>query len=228
MIMHLPMTSSTAILLFIKAPVRGRVKTRLAAILGDDTTLELYRNFVLDILDTLDIVGHPCSICYSPPDAADAVAGWLGEHRDYMPQEGSDLGERMANAFQVMFSRGRSRVVLVGSDLPDLPPDIFEEALSALQTNDAVIGPALDGGYYLIGFRKETFLPEVFHGISWGTNTVQEQTIRIFLRAGCRVHSLPQWNDVDTADDLRSLAERNAGTAFAHSRTMKYIKDLNE
>lgn len=217
------MPGSTAILLFIKAPVRGRVKTRLAAVLGDDVALELYRNFVLDILDTIGKAGHPCSLCYFPFDAGSTVIRWLGEQHDYLAQEGHDLGERMATAFQTLFSRDISRVCLIGSDLPDLPLDIFKEAFDALQTNDAVIGPATDGGYYLIGFRKETFLPDVFRDIPWGTSAVQEKTSRIFKQAGSRVHLLPHWSDVDTAEDLRYLAERNADTAFAHSRTMRYL-----
>ncbi len=221
------MNSSTAILLFIKAPIKGQVKTRLATALGDDAALKLYRNFVLDILDMLDRVGHPFIICYSPPDARSAVVEWLGDHREYLAQEGHDLGERMANAFQVLFSQGISRIVLVGSDLPDLTPEIFEEAFDALQTNDAVIGPAADGGYYLIGFQKNTFLPEVFRNIPWGTNTVQEQTLRIFQHAGHQVHTLPQWRDVDTVEDLRALADRNTDTAFASSRTMKHINNRN-
>jgi rSAM/selenodomain-associated transferase 1 len=226
MIMRQHTTSSTAILLFIKNPVRGQVKTRLAAVLGDYTAIELYQNFVLDILDMTEQTGHPCTIFYSPPDAGDAVADWLGDLRDYLPQEGHDLGERMANAFRVLFSRGLSRAVLIGSDLPDLPQGIIEEAFDALRSNDAVIGPASDGGYYLIGFRNETFFPDVFREIPWGTNTVQEQTRKIFDRAGYQVYSLPQWKDVDTVDDLRSFAERNAGTEFASARTMTYIDNF--
>lgn len=214
---------TTAVLLFVKAPVKGRVKTRLAAQLGDDAALKLYRGFVLDILDTIGKSGHPCRICFHPPDAGDAVAGWLGRHRRYLPQEGSDLGARMANAFAAVFSQGASQAVLVGSDIPDLPADIITGAIGSLKTNDAVIGPAHDGGYYLVGFRKETFLPEVFRGIEWSTERVLEQTMQRFERSGCRVHRLPQWRDVDTVEDLQALAGRNKSTQFRHSRTMKQI-----
>lgn len=226
--MRQPIPGSTAILLFIKAPVRGQVKTRLAAVLGDDAALELYRNFVLDMVDTIESVGHPCTLCYTPPNAVDAVVEWLGDQRDYLAQDGRDLGERMANAFRALFSRGISRVVLVGSDLPDLPPAIFKEAFDALHTHDSVIGPASDGGYYLIGFRKETFLPDVFLDIAWSTNVVQEQTRKVFQRIGYRAHNLPQWRDVDTVEDLHALAERNVGMVFSSARTMRYIRGFKE
>jgi rSAM/selenodomain-associated transferase 1 len=214
---------SSPILLFIKAPIKG-VKSRLAARLGDDAALELYKNFVLDILDTIEKTGHPCTIFFHPPEARDVVAAWLGPGRDYFPQLGKDLGERMADAFAKIFKRGVSRAILIGSDIPDLSIDILEQAFRSLDSRDAVLGPAHDGGYYLIGFRRDTFVPDVFQDIKWGSNRVFAETRRKIEQAKRNVHLLPEWRDVDTPEDLRDLMVRNVKSAFANSRTMKHVK----
>lgn len=218
------MPSSSPILLFIKAPIKGQVKSRLASALGDDAALELYKNFVLDTLDTIEKTGHPYTIFFHPPEAQDAVAGWLGPVRDYLPQQGNDLGERMAGAFATIFKRGVSRAILIGSDIPDLPIDILRQAFRSLENQDAVLGPAHDGGYYLIGFRRDTFVPGVFRGIEWSSNRVFTETRQKLEQAKRSVHILPEWRDVDTPEDLRDLMARNAESPFATSRTMKYIK----
>jgi len=220
------MTNTSIILLFIKAPVKGQVKTRLAAILGDDAALDLYRRFVLDILDTLDLTGIPVRICYSPAESGNSVSRWMGPERQYQPQEGADVGERMKNAFQQAFSGGASRVVLIGSDIPDLPAQILNEALAGLVTHDAVIGPARDGGYYLIGFRAGTFFPAVFQNIPWSTGAVFERTMAAFDRGSKQVHVLPTWQDVDTIDDLKDLATRGRRSAFRSTRTMSYLAKI--
>ena len=98
-------------------------------------------------------------------------------------------------------------------------------AFKALDVNDIVIGPSADGGYYLIGFRHNSFLPEVFKGISWGTDTVLKDTLKILREKNYRAHILPELRDVDTIEDLKALYERNKDTAFANSRTMKFISN---
>jgi len=222
------MADRPLITLFVKVPAKSRVKTRLAAALGDDAALELYKRFVQDILDTLEQTGIPVMTCYYPPDSGNAVAEWLGPGQHYLPQEGRDVGERMGNAFRQSFTRGFSRVVLIGSDIPDLPAPLLSEAVAALITHDAVIGPARDGGYYLIGFRHDTFFPGVFSGISWSTGTVFRSTMQAFGKAGQRVHELPLWRDVDTVEDLKDLAARSRRSAFSSSRTMSFLAGLKD
>jgi glycosyltransferase A (GT-A) superfamily protein (DUF2064 family) len=126
----------------------------------------------------------------------------------------------MKNCFQRCFADGFSQVVIIGSDIPDLPPETFAEAFTALERRDAVIGPAVDGGYYLVGFREETFIPEAFEGIAWSTEGVFAETLERLIRAGVGVHRLPSRRDVDTPEDLRDLVRRNRNTPFARSRTM--------
>jgi uncharacterized protein len=222
------MADQPLILLFIKAPAKGQVKTRLAVALGEDAAVQLYQRFVQDILDTLEQTGTPVMICYYPPDSRNAVVTWLGPGKQYLPQEGRDVGERMENAFRQAFTRGFSRAVLIGSDIPDLPAPLINEALAALHMHDAVIGPARDGGYYLIGFKNDTFFPGVFSGISWSTGTVFRSTMQAFGKAGKRVHELSPWRDVDTIEDLKDLADRSRRSAFSSSRTMSFLARLKD
>ena len=215
---------SRVILFFVKAPQRGRVKSRLASALGEDDALAAYRAFVQDMIDTLDAAGLRTLICVSPPEGLPAVSAWLGGQRTYKVQTGEDLGSRMEHAFRSAFRSGVKRAVLIGSDLPDLPAETFVRSIEALDRHDAVIGPAADGGYYLIGFRDDGFRPEVFRDIHWSTPAVFDETMAVFSRTGSRVHRLPQWRDVDTIGDLQDLYERNRGTMFERSRTMHVLK----
>ncbi len=210
------------VLLFVRVPEKGKVKSRLSKDLGEDTALSLYENFVLDIIETLKKGGHPFNICFFPPALPESVRNRLGEGYSYRPQSGKDLGERMKNAFFDAFSDRFEKVILIGSDIPDLTNSVLDEAFAF--TDDAVIGPAVDGGYYLIGCRKSTLLPEIFEGVQWGTTSVFEQTMEIFETHNYKVRIAPKWRDVDRLDDLKALVERNRDTEFSHSRTMAFIE----
>jgi rSAM/selenodomain-associated transferase 1 len=144
----------------------------------------------------------------------------------YTPQSGEDLGEKMHNVFCQCFSEGFRSVVIIGSDSPDLPLRIVRDAFQALDTYDAVIGPAFDGGYYLIGFTRDGLFPDVFRGIAWGTNDVFRKTMKLLEDAGIRPWILPIWRDIDKPEDIFSLIEDNKNTDFANSRTMTYLKEF--
>jgi rSAM/selenodomain-associated transferase 1 len=217
--------SSKYVLVFVKLPEAGKVKARLSKDLDENTVCSLYKVFVLDLLDTLKKGNFTFKICFYPPGAEEKVADWLGRDILYIPQAGKDLGDRMKSAFIDIFSRGYSEVLLIGSDIPDLPERIIEEAFEGLKNSEAVVGPAFDGGYYLIGFRKDTFLPEIFQGIHWGTDKVFAKTMEIFKRNNYRVHVLTKWRDVDRIEDLKALFERNRHTEFAGSRTMTFLTE---
>ncbi len=220
------MPERSSIILFVKLPGKAGVKSRLARVIGKAPALDLYRAFVFDIVGTLVSVGAPLDVYYYPPLPEENAAEWLGTALTCVPQRGMDLGERMENALADSFAKGADKVVLIGSDIPDLPASLVREALSSLGVHDAVIGPARDGGYYLIGFRKSTFLRDIFRGISWSTDSVFRGTMKILEKAGRRVYILPEWKDVDTMDDLRSLFLRNRDTAFRDSLTMSSCKKL--
>jgi rSAM/selenodomain-associated transferase 1 len=199
------------LLFFIKNPEKGKVKTRLASAIGDMMAVKLYKRFLLEMLFTLNGGTFLFYLCYSPESPLSDLKDWLGDHYLYMPQTGENLGERMKNGFVEAISMSFKRVVLIGSDIPDLPLEFIEEAFVSLREKDAVIGPAFDGGYYLIGFKKETFSPRVFEGIHWSTASVFEKTLKILEQEGLTVHTLQPLRDIDTVEDLRIRDLRKKG-----------------
>lgn len=188
--------------------------------------MNLYKNFMFDMLATLEQRDFPLYCCFYPEDALADITKILGVQYQYLPQRGNDLGARMAHCFHEAFSRGFDRVVLIGSDVPDLPGEIIDETFASLADVDSVIGPAVDGGYYLIGFNKGSFTPEIFRSIEWSTETVLQKTLDILKRQRRRVYLLPQWRDIDTLEDLRQFFERNKATSIC-PRTIAYLKDNN-
>lgn len=218
--------TDNCVLFFVKYPIQGKIKTRLATELGEEVVVELYKNFVLDMLSTIWRLNVPIRIYFHPESAGDKMKGWLGEQYAYIAQEGSNLGQRMKNALAQTFEENFSRAILVGSDIPDLPADFLIQALQSLESHHAVIGPSSDGGYYLIGFSKAHFLPEAFDGISWSTENVFQQTIDVLEGHSGNVHILPEWFDVDTPVDLRELINRNRNTAFDKSKTFSYLLQM--
>jgi rSAM/selenodomain-associated transferase 2/rSAM/selenodomain-associated transferase 1 len=221
-------TTDCCILLFVKSPQHVPVKSRLAASIGGETARELYKNFVLDILETLSGVaaktGCVVCLCVHPSGAVPEIRKWLGDGYRYLPQKGKDLGERMKNAFLDGFADGYGRAIILGSDAPDLTGEIITEGINSLGHGEAVIGPAHDGGYYLIGFRSDTFLPAVFEDISWSTGNVFAATMEIFRHARRHVSVLPSWRDIDTLPDLKDLRERHQTSGVVHSRTIRYLR----
>lgn len=210
------------LILFVKSPEAEGVKSRLAAALGEQRARQLYRCFVEDLLDSLDRGNYSLRIFFYPLDQQQVLSRWLGSYRFYEPQSGGDLGQRMKQAFERCYSEGFEKAILMGSDLPDLPREIIDAGFAALRSCDAVIGPSLDGGYYLIGIQAAAFLPDLFSGIPWSTEGVLKSTRDILDQKGLKVTLLPPWRDIDTHEDLKALLERHGNTAFAGSRTVRY------
>jgi len=196
------------LLFFVKYPEKGKVKSRLAAVIGDDSAAGVYKNLVAQMLSTVKEGSFPLYICFFPKNAQKPIKNWLGREYRYIPQNGKDLGERMRNGFIDGFAMGYKRVVLIGSDIPDLPMKSIEEAFKSLKEMDAVIGPAYDGGYYLIGFKDKTFSPQVFEGIAWETKNVFDETMKKLKRFRRTVHTLPYQRDIDTVEDLKHLKDK--------------------
>ncbi len=193
------------LLFFMKSPEKGKVKSRLAAVIGDELAAKLYKEFATQMLSTLQKGDFPFHVCFYPKDALSALKEWLGDQYRYIPQKGKNLGERMRNSFMEAFDMGFKRVVLIGSDIPDLPVEFVKEAFASLGNEDGVIGPACDGGYYLIGFKESTFSPQVFEGLTWGTETVFDKTMEVLRKLNLKFHILPRWRDIDTIEDLVRL-----------------------
>ncbi|HOD36371.1 MAG TPA: TIGR04282 family arsenosugar biosynthesis glycosyltransferase [Syntrophales bacterium] len=212
-----------AIIVFIRSPGGARVKSRLAESIGDERAQVLYRFFVEDLLDTVVRQDARLRVYYEPSDAKEDIARWLGDGYALFPQRDEDLGAKMRQAFEETFEQGYHSALLIGSDVPDLPDDVFREGFGALPGHDAVLGPSMDGGYYLVGFRDETFRPEIFEGIPWSTNMVFQKTLEIFISLGDAVHILPVWRDIDVVEDLKALMHRHGESPFRHSRTLRYL-----
>jgi uncharacterized protein len=212
------------LIMMAKFPEEGQVKTRLADEIGAHHAAELYRNFVLDLLQALPSPEGSFRLALYPWERKAEMAVIIGEDIVQIPQRGNDLGERMGNVFAAAFAEGFREVVMVGSDVPDLPPEFIDEAFSAFDDHDAVLGPACDGGYYLIGFRREGDRDRIFDGLPWGTKEIFTLQMKRFREQGLRVYILPLWQDIDTLVDLKKMANLAAATPFAESRTMAYIR----
>jgi len=193
---------SDCILIFVRAPEAGRVKTRLAAEIGADAALRVYRRLAEHAVAEARAVsaGVALRIHFTPRDAGDAVRRWLGGGAEYVAQAGGDLGARMHAAFEAAFAAGHSRVVIIGSDLPGLTAELLRDAFHQLDDHPAVLGPARDGGYYLLGLRQ--MVPQVFRGIAWSTGEVFAATAERLATLGITPALLPEMADVDVAADL--------------------------
>lgn len=188
---------------FVKLPRAGTVKTRLAAALGPELAAALYRVLVQRVLETTAPARgeHERLVFYDPPDAGEAMRAWLPAGR-LRRQSGGDLGARMADAFARAFARGAQRVAIVGSDVPSLTREDVREAFDALEHRDVVLGPAHDGGYYLVALRGPR--PSLFADVAWSTPGVLGETLTRAASAGLAVQQLPPRRDVDTLEDLRA------------------------
>lgn len=196
------------LLFFIKNPQKGQVKTRLASAIGGEMAVRLYKRFLLELLSTLNKGTFLFYLCVYPVDALEGLKTWLGEDYLYMPQQGENLGERMKNAFIEALAMNFKRIVLIGSDIPSLPLEFIEEAFISLEKKDVVIGPSVDGGYYLIGFRDSKFSPRPFKGIPWSTDRVFEETMKVLEHESLMIHTLKTLRDIDTIQDLRNYRRR--------------------
>ncbi|MFH1282679.1 MAG: TIGR04282 family arsenosugar biosynthesis glycosyltransferase [bacterium] len=216
------------VLFFVKYPEKGKVKNRLSSALEHASVVELYKNFVLDILATLDKSKIPFWICYSPSRKLKKLAQWLGKHHTYKPQYGENLGERMKDCFSHSFSEGFERVVVIGSDSPDISENLIKRSLKSLRKNNAVIGPSYDGGYYLLGFRKGDFNPKIFDKVRWSSSQVFDQTVNTLRKNKSSFNILPNLRDIDTYSDLNSFYKKAAKVRGKESRTWNYLVNNKE
>jgi rSAM/selenodomain-associated transferase 1 len=221
------MSKRSCILFFVKYPTVGQVKSRLAAGIGDKRACWLYRQFVVDLLDMLGSINGDIVICFDPFENVKKYEDWIGKDFRYVEQEGNDIGERMSNSLRQAFDTGYCQAIVIGSDSPDLPAIYIEQAFAQLDNNDAVIGPASDGGYYLIGFNAESFAPEVFEGIAWSSGCEFDETMKVLsAKQDYSTYALDMWHDVDVAGDLDDLLARNKDTEFKNSLSYKNIFDV--
>lgn len=194
---------SDRLIIFTRYPEPGKAKTRLIPILGDVAAADLHRQMTEQTLAKVKLLqqSHPVSVeVWFAGGSGDRMQTWLGSDLQYQPQPTGDLGSRMAHAFQVGFDRGVKASVIIGTDCPGLTVELLTEAFQALQQTDLVLGPATDGGYYLIGLRRSA--PELFESIAWSTDRVFQQTVDIATKLNLSLTCLPMLADVDRPEDL--------------------------
>lgn len=198
------MDTQSCLMLFTRYPEAGNTKTRLIPHLGAVQAAELQRWMTTSVAREIAALGpgvdrqiHFSGGCLSQMQA------WLGRQFTYLPQFAGGLGNRLHRAFLGNFQAGSGAVVAIGSDCPELNTEHLEQAFCQLQTHDVVLGPAADGGYYLIGLNRPQ--PQLFETIPWGTGDVFERTVAIATTLNLSIATLEQLRDVDRPEDLEVL-----------------------
>lgn len=208
-------TAEAALIIFAKAPLPGQVKTRLCPPLTPDEAATLHGTFVLDVLERSGDAQRRARVAFDrhlccAPSADHVYFKILGARHGVGldTQTGEDLGTRMLHAFETLFARGYRRVLVVGTDIPTLSPGLLNEAVEHLDDHDVVLGPALDGGYYLIGLTRP--VPELFLDVPWSTADVLAVTQRIAAGLNLRVVLLAPQRDIDRLEDLQAVIAEDA------------------
>ena len=196
----------TSLIVFAKAPVPGTVKTRMQPVLGEDNCLLLHKALVrhtLERIRLLDLPGLEKAVFFT--GATEDVFTYardfdIAEDISVEIQFGKDLGERLSNALEKKILSGYKKVIFIGTDSPLLGNRVIEEVVEGLGTHDVMIGPAADGGYYLIGFSE--FIPSILKGIKWGSSLVFDQTLELMKKNSLKWKCLNKGFDLDTFEDL--------------------------
>ncbi|MBK8248647.1 MAG: TIGR04282 family arsenosugar biosynthesis glycosyltransferase [Gemmatimonadetes bacterium] len=201
------------VVVFARAPELGRVKTRLAATVGQEHALAIYVHLAERV--TKAVAGGPwkLEIRCAPDDAVPAVSAWLGGGADVLAQGQGDLGERLTRAMSAHFETGKGRLVIIGTDCPDVDASVIREAFAALEGADVVFGPALDGGYYLVGCGLSA--PEIFQAVPWSAADTLAVSRERARAAGYQVQMLAPKRDIDTEADWLAWREASPGMGDA-------------
>ena len=205
---------SSRIIVFTRYPIPGRTKTRLIPTLGAKGAADLQRHLTEQVVETVRQCSQSCGVQVEirfNGGSATLMSRWLGTNLVYRRQEGRDLGEKMFNSFQQAFAEGSLKVILIGADIPDLTVTILEASLDLLDENDVVLGPANDGGYYLLGLREPT--PSIFQNISWGSSRVLAETSQRAYGLGLKLGFVKTLDDVDSPQDILKMG--------CHDRTIR-------
>ncbi len=220
----------TALVIMARYPQAGTTKTRLARMIGNEETVHLYRAFLTDLADKF--AGHVCDLhwAYTPVDVdylsfMATLAPYRTEHMHAFPQQDADFGARLHHVFRWTYKRGYQRTIVIGSDSPHISPKTVEQARAALEKADLVLGPADDGGYYLIAMRRPY---DVFRDIPMSTSVVAQKAIELAQSQGLKVHILEHLFDIDELPDLVRLAHLLESDSSLAPETATYLATLKE
>lgn len=215
----------TALVIMTRIPVPGRTKTRMMPAMSGEQCCELQWAMLKDLGRVLEYINMPRKIFYTDDGSPEKLKKILGPG-EYRPQEGGGLGSRIAAAVDYCLKQGFGRAVVIGSDYPLLQPGNIRAAIDAIEYSDVVIGPAGDGGYYLLATKK--IHPEIFANKPWGTPEVLDDTLRSLQKSGLTYHLLEAGQDLDTFEDIRlcyqQLKEKRAEIRIFPRNTYEFIK----
>ena len=194
------------IIVFGRYPEPGRTKTLLIPLLGAKEAATLQRKLTEQVVSIVKLFSRSCNVSIEiryDGGCADLMSQWLGADLLYREQAGVGLGAKMYQAFQDAFEEGCTRVILVGTDILGMSEQVLEGALDCLAEHDLVLGPANDGGYYLLGLRAPQ--PELFQEISWGSREVLRETVELASQLGLSLGFVKALDDVDRPEDIQKL-----------------------
>ena len=210
--------------LFVRMPVPGQVKTRLAADLGRDSACRLYCAMVADSLRIVQAAALPLYLFHDGTGERELPPAWVAAAVQVHGQQGEGLGERMAAAFEQCFAEGIPQVVLVGSDIPGLDGRRIVQAVAALEAHDAAITPVVDGGYCLIAMKRERYRRRIFEEIPWSTDQVLRVTLQRFEECGLSVSLQSDLHDIDTMEDVRHYCRNPCAQASATNQVLAQLR----
>ncbi len=190
-----------AVIVFLKAPVAGKVKTRLAAKIGDDQALQVYKQLLRHTFHVLNHSEAEVFLFLTEKDEKGGLPFKMPKSQIFY-QTGEGLGMRMRNAFEKVFQLGFGPAIIIGTDNIEIRPEHLSQAFDVLQSHDTVIGPSNDGGYYLLGMNS--FQAQLFQDISWSSSLVLEQSIEKIVNSGLSYRLLPELVDIDEYEDLQA------------------------
>ncbi|MEM9009217.1 MAG: TIGR04282 family arsenosugar biosynthesis glycosyltransferase [Cyanobacteria bacterium P01_F01_bin.86] len=211
---HSPSHSQNCLIVFTRYPEAGKTKTRLIPYLGAEKAADLQRQMtehIVGITRPLRVKGRLSLEIHFAGGSVEQMHNWLGTELTYQLQPHGDLGQRLQQTFEQRFQAGLQRVVVIGADCPEISAHHLEQAFHQLQTHDVVLGPAQDGGYYLVGLSR--ICAPVFQGIPWGTEHVFAHTQAIATRLGLSLATLATLRDVDRPEDIPIFERATARTA---------------
>lgn len=210
------------IIVMAKVPTAGTVKTRLQPFLTTEQCGELAECFLLDTVNKIKNPAHELVVAYSPSEKRDDLTEILGNKYLFVEQKGDNLGEKMFNAFEFVFSQNADSVVMIGTDSPTFPVKFITQAFENLQIADVILGETEDGGFYLIGLR--ILRKEIFENVEWSSTQTFAQTIKNIESIGLKVAFLPVWYDVDFPADIEKLQDNLNHSPAIAPRTFEWLK----
>lgn len=220
-----------ALILMTRVPIPGKTKTRLMKTLSGEECAELHKCFLRDIFKSLEHIKKDVDIfvTYTPEGSFKILEDVIPHYTKNYPQMGDTLGLRMLNSIDKLIRVGYQKVVLIGSDIPDIKAEDIKTAFELLSTNDVVLGPTFDGGYYLIGM-KQIYKQLFSDDLKWGYKSVFEGTVDIANKSGLKVGLAAKYRDIDTEEDIINLIERFDNRTLCSNEapynTVTYINKL--